>query len=118
MSVAFTAAAASAAAAVPTPETVRRPSTWACLHRFNVASYWSVLDLEVRVKRGIYAHMRVGRPSADMFFPAHGISAGEFAVFKVLGENVRRGNAKQQQQQRDASDAAPSYLEADDTETM
>ena len=74
--------------------TARRPSTWACLHRYNCATYKLVQGLEVRDKRGMYAHMREGRPSPDMFFPEHGVSAGEFTVFKVLGENVRRGNTK------------------------
>ena len=73
---------------------VRRPSTYACLHRFNQCLYQLVQDLEVRDKRGMYAHMREGRPSGDLFFPVYGLSAGEFAVFKVLGENVRRGNTR------------------------
>ena len=73
---------------------IRRPSTWVPLHFFNLAMFRQVQELAVRDKRGMYAHMREGNPTPDLFFPEHGMSAGEFTVFKVLGENVRRGNTK------------------------
>ena len=73
-------------------EPVRRPSTYACQHAYNLAMSKRVQGLEVRHKRVLYAHMREGTPSMDMFFPKYGVCASDFTAFKVLNENVRRGN--------------------------
>lgn len=46
--------------------------------------------MRVREKRSLFNIMRTQNVDADTLFPAYGLTAGEFATYQVLGDNVRR----------------------------
>lgn len=61
-------------------------ATW---ERYVVLSH-VILSLPVRERRGLFTIARdlEGKAgSGDVFFPEHGFSLGEFALFHVLGES-------------------------------
>ncbi len=53
-----------------------------------------ITSLNIRERRNIFHLARSqDTPSPNIFFPAYGITYGEFAVWYTVGENRRKKNA-------------------------
>lgn len=67
-----------------------------------IVQYRFVETLRVKDKRQIFQTMRTYKDMHhDMFFPMYGFTAGEFSVWQVLSENIRKkDNYKNQKSQK------------------
>ena len=81
-----------------------RVTSFAVHHRFNTDMFAHVNSMPVRQKRLLYMCMRkpdgletTDDVTAESFFPKMGISACDFSVFDVLGENTKRCETKRAQ---------------------
>lgn len=69
---------------------VRDLLTFPTWERYTVLSH-VIGQLSVRERRGIFQMMRQSTTlSPDLFFPAHGFTLAEFAVWHVLGDARRK----------------------------
>ena len=54
----------------------------------------TVETLNMREKRDLFKRMRESEGQDDAFFPSHGMTASEFAVFYVLTPPTRKGSGQ------------------------
>ena len=72
-------------------EDERSMITYPTWEKYTVLSQ-SIFGLTIREKRAIFQMARSASPlTADLFFPAFGITFSEFAVWYTLGEQRKKG---------------------------
>ena len=64
--------------------------TWA---RYKILSH-TIQTLGVRERRDLFMLARTHGADPDAFFPQHGFTLGEFAVWHVIGNGRRQGRRK------------------------